>query len=224
MNGRVGLLSRSIEEHRSDSGASETNTRLFTRDVNGRLTESARTTQNETLVSSDMARHSSSVMQRDLNGAWQPIETRQADVRNNGSTERQEEETVIRPDMNGVLGISERNVTRRSAAKGREDVVIERYVPRDPGAVHRSTSRMELNERIRLSTTTAADGSRETIEEVEGRNPQAGADPIRVRRRVVTTVRPLGGDRSLVERQTFDLDPNGRLVLTATEHREGSEP
>jgi hypothetical protein len=40
----------------------------------------------------------------------------------------------------------------------------------------------------------------------------------------VTTVRPLGGDESIVERQVFDLDTNGRLVLTATERREGAAP
>ena len=47
---------------------------------------------------------------------------------------------------------------------------------------------------------------------------------MRLRRRIVTTVRPLGGDESIVERQVFDLDTNGRLVLTATERREGAAP
>ena len=224
VNGRLGLLANSIEERRADAGVSESSTRVFVAGVDGRLTESARTTHNEKQVSPSVVRHDSTVMYRDLNGAWQPVETRQSDERNTDSAGHLEEETVSRPDINGVMGISERNVTRRSVANGREDVLIERYVPRDPGAVHRSPDRMELNERIRVSTTIATDGTRETIEEVEGRNPQAAGDPMRVRQRTVTTVRPLGGDRSAVERQTFDLDANGRLVLTATERREGSAP
>src|ERR1051325_7490237 len=126
--------------------------------------------------------------------------------------------------MNNVVGISERNITRRSTSNGREDVVIERYVAPDPSAVHRSESRMDLSERTRISTTTAADGTRETVEEVEARNPVAAGDPMRLRRRIVTTVRPSGGDQSTVERQVFDLDANGRLVLTATERRDGAVP
>ena len=223
-NGRLTLTSQSIEERASKAGASETNTRLLLRDVNGTLSETVRTTHAETQIAPGVARQDSSVMRRDINGRWQPLETRHADNRADGSAEHLVEETVSQPDMNNVVGISERNVTRRSASNGREDVVIERYVARDPSAVHRSESRMDLSERTRLSTTTAADGTRQTVEEVEGRSPVASGDPMRLRRRIVTTVRPLGGDESIVERQVFDLDTNGRLVLTATERRQGAAP
>jgi hypothetical protein len=197
---------------------------VLVRDANGRLSEAEQTTVSERQFSSGAVQHDVNVMRRDLNGRWQPIETRQTDVRNPGSAEHFEEETVSQPDLNGVVGISGRTITRRSQANGREDVLIERYTPRDNGAVNRSASRMELSERVRVTTSTATDGTRETIEELEGRSPVAAGDPMRLRRRVVTTVRPLGGDQSLVERQTFDLDANGRLVLTATERREGSAP
>ena len=223
-NGRLSLTAQAIEDRGSNAGTSGTNTRLLMRDVNGRLSDTVRTTHTETQIAAGVARQDSSIMRRDVNGRWQPLETRHADNRDDGSAEHVVEETVSQPDMNNVVGISERNVTRRSASNGREDVVIERYVARDPSAVHRSESRMDLSERTRLSTTTAADGTRQTVEEVEGRSPVASGDPMRLRRRIVTTVRPLGGDESIVERQVFDLDTNGRLVLTATERREGAAP
>ena len=224
VNDRLSVTSQSIEERASTAGASETNTRLLMRDVNGTLSETVRTTHAETQIARGMARQDSSVMYRDINGRWQPLETRHADNRDDGSAEHLVEDTVSQPDMNNVVGISERNVTRRSTSNGREDVVTERYVARDPSAVHRSESRMDLSQRTRISTTTAADGTRETVEEVEGRSPVASGDPMRLRRRIVTTVRPLGGDQSVVERQVFDLDANGRLVLTATERRDGAAP
>jgi hypothetical protein len=83
---------------------------------------------------------------------------------------------------------------------------------------------MDLQERTRQTTTVAADGSRETIEEVEGRNPVAAGDPLRLRRRVVTSVRQVAPDRWVTERQVFDLDPNGRLVPSITERTESSNP
>jgi hypothetical protein len=224
LNGRLDLTSQVIEDSSSNAGASAASTRVFVRDVNGKLSETAQTTVGERQFSSGAARHDTNVMRRDLNGRWQSIETRQTDVRDDGSAEHLEEETVSRPDMNDVVGISERTITRRSQTNGGEDALIERYVPRDPGAVSRSANRMELSERVRVTTSTASDGTRQTIEEVEGRSPVAAGDPMRLRRRIVTTVRPLGGANSLIERQIFDLDANGRLVLTATERGEGSAP
>ena len=222
LNGRLDLASQVIEDRSSGSGTAEATTRVFVRDEDGRLSEAEQTTVSERHSPSGAATHDLNVMRRDLNGRWQAVETRQTDVRDNGSAGHVEEETVSQPDMNGVVGISERTTTRRSQANGREDVLIERYVPRDPGAVNRSASRMELSERVHVTTSIAADGTRETVEEVEGRNPVATGEPLRLRRRVVTTARPLAGDQSVVERQIFDLDANGRLVLTATERREGS--
>ena len=220
LNGRLDLTSQVIEDR--SAGAAEGSARVFERNVDGRLSEAGQTTISERQLSSGAATRDMKVMRRNLNGGWQPIETRQTDVRNNGSAEHVEEETISQPDMNGVVGMSERTITRRSQANGREDVLIERYVPRDTAAMNRSASRMDVSERVRATTSTATDGTRETIEEFEGRSPVATGEPMRLRRRVVTTVRPLAGDQSVVERQIFDLDANGRLVLTATERREGS--
>jgi hypothetical protein len=81
---------------------------------------------------------------------------------------------------------------------------------------------VELSERVRTSTTVTPDGGRSTVEEVEARNPVAAGDPMRVRQRTVSTLRKIGPDRWVTERQVFELDVNGRLVPTVTETQETS--
>jgi hypothetical protein len=96
-----------------------------------------------------------------------------------------------------------------------DDEVIETYAPNADG-LSRSNS-LALSQRVHRTTTATADGGRYTVEEVEGRNPAAPNDPMRVIRRTVTTVRPIGADRLVTERQMFERDVNGRLRLVSTE-------
>jgi hypothetical protein len=42
-------------------------------------------------------------------------------------------------------------------------------------------------------------------------------DPMRVVQRVVTTVRGVGPNRRIIQRQVFELDVNNRLTLVLTE-------
>jgi hypothetical protein len=80
-----------------------------------------------------------------------------------------------------------------------------------------------LSQRVHRTTTATADGGRYTVEEVEGRSGVAPNDPMRVIRRTVTTVRQIGTDRWVTERQVFERDVNGRLrlVINETEERAG---
>jgi hypothetical protein len=100
--------------------------------------------------------------------------------------------------------------------------VIETYAQGAEGFV-RSDSRLALQQRIRRSTTVTADGSRSTIEEIEARDPVAPSDPMRVTRRTVVTVRNVGPDRRITERQMFERDVNGRMVLVTSDTEQSSE-
>jgi hypothetical protein len=154
---------------------------------------------------------------RDGNGQWRATETRNEEVRTAGG-ERVAEETVHRLSDNGTLTLSERKVTRESKGSGQDQTVTERY--------WQSTQRlslnypMELNERVRLTTSKTPDGGQQTIREVEGRNPIAVNDPLRIIERSVETLRQIGPDRWEVERQVFFLDGNGRLTPVVTEKGE----
>jgi hypothetical protein len=68
-----------------------------------------------------------------------------------------------------------------------------------------------------------ADGGRSTVEEVEARTPNAPSDPMRVIRRIVVTVRSVGPGRSVTERQMFERDTNGRMVLVANDTEETTD-
>ena len=164
-------------------------------------------------------RHDTTRLTRDINGRWQPNETRRVEIREVEPSERWEEETIRRPDLNGTLLLSERHVIHRFEANGAQHAVFETFSRNSPG-FYRSDGHLTLRERVRVSTTSTPDGGRQTIEEVERRNDAAPGDPIRVSRRVVETVRHVGADRWITERHIFERDVNGRLVLIGTEREE----
>jgi hypothetical protein len=116
-------------------------------------------------------------------------------------------ETVsTRRDLNGRDGLSEKLVTHRARTNDEERVVIETYSPST------EAGRLALSQRINRVTTATDDGSR-TVEEAAERNPAASNEPLRIVQRTVTTVRRSGTDSYVTERQVFERDVNGRLVL-----------
>jgi hypothetical protein len=223
LNGRLGVTSRQMEQTRSTApDVRQTDTTLLVPHVNETLRETERTVYTEHRISPGVVRHDSAHLVRDVNGRWQPMETRRGQAREIEAPERMEEETIQRLDMNGKLAVDQRNVTRRSKANEQDHVVIETYAPYADGSF-RSDSRLALSQRVHRATTATADGGRYTVEEVEGRSRVAPNDPMRVIRRTVTTVRRIGTDRWVTERQVFERDVNGRLqlVITDTEERAG---
>jgi hypothetical protein len=218
LDGRLDLSSREIHTTKSiASGTRQAVTTLLRPGINGALQESERTVSIDRQLSPSVARHDATQSIRDVNGRWQPVETRAVDVRQIGPSEWREEETIHRPDLSGNLTLSDRVVTRHSTANGRESLVIEIY-SQNEGLV-RFDMRPALTQRVRSTTTATADGGRETVEEVEARSLVAPADPLRVVRRSVVTVRRLGPVRWLTERRVFEMDVNGRMapVLVDTE-------
>ena len=119
-------------------------------------------------------------------------------------------------DLNGREAVTEKVVTHRARAKDEERVVIETYSPSI------EAGRLALGRRVNRVTTVTDDGS-QTVEETAERNPVAPSDPMRIVLRRVTTVRRSGADSYVTERQDFEADGNGRLVLvrTQTEHTSG---
>ena len=218
LNGRVSVTSRQIEETRSAAaGVRDIHNTLLVPDLNEALPAAERTEYTERLINPGQIRHESTQLIRDINGRWQPIGARHGEAREIGASERIEEETIQRRDLNGNLVVEERNVTRRSNANDKEQVVIETYAPYADGM-----SRLALSQRVHRTTTATADG-RHTVEEMEGRSYSSPNDPMRVIRRTVTTVRQIAADRWVTERQVFERDVNGqlRLVIKDTEERVG---
>jgi len=218
LNGRLSFSSREIQESRSlSSGVKQIDTSIYRPGINQPLLESERLQQTERMVSAEVTQTETTQFLRDGNGQWRASETRNEEVRTAGG-ERVAEETVHRLSDNGTLTLSEKKVTRESKGSGQEQTVTERYWT--------STQRlslnypMDLNERIRVTTSPMPDGGQQTVREVEGRIPIAVNDPLRIIERSVETLRPIGADRWEVQRQIFFLDGNGRLTPVVTEKGE----
>jgi len=214
LNGHLHLTSRRTEETRSSApDVRQTNTTLLVPHLNDTLRETERSEYTARRVNPGVVRHDSTHLVRDINGGWTLDEIRGGEVRETaGTSEQIEEETIQRPDLNGALAVIETNLIRRSNANGQEHVVIETSAP-DPDAYGGS----RLSQRVQRTTIATAEGGRSTVEEVEARSPVAPRDPLRVIRRTVTTVRPIGGDRWVTERQVFEPDLEGRLRLVRNE-------
>jgi hypothetical protein len=71
-----------------------------------------------------VSRYDSTHLVRDLNGRWQPVETRRGEARDIGASERLEEETIEGLDINGKLAPSLRvhRSTTATADGGRHTV------------------------------------------------------------------------------------------------------
>ena len=116
------------------------------------------------------------------------------------------ETVTMRRDVNGRDAVSEKVVTHRARTNDDERVVVETYLPSI------EAGRLMLSQRVTRVTRVMSYGT-ETVEETEERNPAAPSEPLRVVQRSVTTLRRSGTDSYVSERQVFEADGNGRLVL-----------
>lgn len=221
VNGRLALTAREIERTRSTGpNAQQTETTFLVPTLNQRLQEVERVVYNERRTDAGIIEHDGMHLMRDINGRWQPIETRRGEARDTGPTERLEDETIERPDLNGKLAAVERTVTRRFRTDGQDHMVVESYAP-EFSVRPSADGRLVLTERLHRTTSTTADGTR-TVDEVEAMNVVAPNEPMRVIRRTEVTERRAGANRVVTERQVFERDVNGRmrLVSDSTEDRQ----
>jgi hypothetical protein len=224
VNGGLGPTIQRAESTRSaTSDGARSQTTILQPGTSGSLEENARTERTERRVGAALATTETTELLRDVNGRWQPSETRRRDARGVGTSEHVEEETIQRLDTAGRLTLTERSTTRRSASTGRDDVLIETYA-QDLDGYAASQAPLQLTRRVRRSTTPSSDGGRSVVEEVEARSRVSPGDPLRVVRREVTNVRRTGPDQWLTERQVFERDVNGRMSLVATETEESAVP
>ena len=216
VNGRLRLKSQLVEESTSSAAdVLRTDTTLLLPGINETLREAQRTEYTEHQISPEIARRERTDSVRDVNGRWKPVEVRRGEVRKTGASEVVEEYTVQRPDLNGNLAVDEVNVIRSSGTREQEQVVVETYA----GASYERgvNGRPPLNQRVHRTTTATADGGSYTVEEVEARSRVSPGSPLRVVRRIVTTVSPAGPGEWVTQRQIFEPDVNGRLRLVRIE-------
>lgn len=215
INGRLRLRSQLVEEAKSyGPNMQHVDTTLLVPGINEPTREARRTEYTTQQLSPELSRNEATESVRDVNGRWKPVEIRQGEVRRMGN-ERIEEETVRLRDMNGKLSVAEMNVMRSSSIPGQEEMVIETYSSlHDIRAVN---GRPPLTQRITRTTTATPDGGRYTVEDLESRSRVSPSAPMRLVRRIVTTVVPGGPDEWITQRMVYEVDANNRLVLLRVE-------
>jgi hypothetical protein len=223
LNGRLSLTSRLIEHARSSPDARQSDATLLKPGSDRALVEVARTHHVERQMDAGIVRSDTNQLVRDINGRWQPTEIRSGESRQLGPSRLLEEETLHRADDSGRMALREKTLTQRTAANGREETVTETYAPYDRSSL-RPDGRLNLIQVIRTSTIASADGGRRIVEEVEQRSPVSQSEPLRVVQRTVTTVRQAAPDRWSIAREVFELDVNGRFVLTIRETEDRTGP
>jgi hypothetical protein len=220
--GRLGLSSQRVQEIKpAGPDVQQTLTTVYAPGTGQTLNETERVQETQKKVGSNLVQTDTQHTVRDANGKWQTTEARNKEVRTVGPAEVVEEETVRSLDSDGKLTLSERTVSRRSGTNGSEKVVTDVYSNNVAGQARASgNTSLELDHRIRVTTTPTANGGSQTITETEARNPGVYNGPMQVLTRTVETVRQIGTDRWETQRQTFALDGSGRLVLTGDEKEE----
>jgi hypothetical protein len=221
LNGHLVLSSREVEETKPTSrDVQETETLFSLPGINEPLIETERVRQTERRSSPYLIQTDSQRDVRDVNGLWQTTEMRSQALRTIGPAEVLEEETVRSLDGNGRLTLSERTITRRSNNNGSDQVVIEVYSTEIPGLARGPGSPLELEERIRVTTTPTVNGGSQTISETEARIPGVANGPLQVIARTVETVWQIRPGLKETQRQIFGRDGNGRLVPIKDEREE----
>jgi hypothetical protein len=216
VNGRLNFSSQQIQETTSPAAnVKQTNTSVFEAGINQPTTEIERVQHVERKISADVTQNESTRAFRNPGDQWQTTETRNEEVRTT-KTERVSEETVRRLNDEGKLSLSERNVTRQSKSNGQEETVKETYSANTPGGLASSVGQLQLQERIRQTTSTTP-GGQQTVREVEGRKPGFPNEPLRVIERTMETVKQTGPNQWEVQREVFALDGSGRLVPVVKE-------
>jgi hypothetical protein len=223
INGRLAISERSTEESSVTPEGRRSERTIRRPDLDRRLRAQERTEHTERRVAPQAVRTTTTELGTDLDARWQVLEVRDREERTTGSIS-ETAETVRRPDLNGRLSERERRISRSTVGNGREDLLVETFMDDGGRYVSRPTIRHTLTQRLRRTTTPGADGGRQVVEEVEERSLVASEEPLRLVRRIVTTVRPTGTGRWRTERQAFDRDLNGRLIPTVLEIEESTEP
>jgi hypothetical protein len=222
LNGHLGVAAREIQHTTLISpDVKETDTSLLIAGINETLLEVERLQQTEREISADVHRTDGTRLVRDLNGRFQPAEVWSQEVRRTGPSEFVQEDTIHRPDINGKMTVDVRIVTHRVHADGSDQIVMETF-SRNPPGLALSDNRLELSQRVRTTTTSAADGGDRTIEDVEERVAGSLGEPIRLVQRTVGTTSRVSAGQWRTERRVYAPDVNGRLALAIEENGEAN--
>jgi hypothetical protein len=218
-DGRLLVVQREIQDTSQISAdVKETKTTILTPSSNGGLTASIQRDERETRRNDGLVEFKKSTSLPDANGNWVVNEVKEGAIRSDGKNQAREE-TVLRPDNDGRLAVTDRTVTRESeSTPGNKQQTIESYSTTVPGGF--GEGRLNLNQRVSTVQTMSADGRQVSQTQTDGRNPGEPAAGLRPTQQTIDIIRP-GPDGKSQEQHTIQSPgPSGSLSVTWVDTRQ----
>jgi hypothetical protein len=152
------------------------------------------------------------------NGGWQVSKIEDKVVQADGKSARTAHDRVYQRDAQQNLSLSREVVTKTwTDGSGQEHETTESYSNYSPGLGVSGSGRLNLDQRLRIVRRTSADGTRQTDQQTEERDPNAPGGDLRVAQKSSessTTNRE--GTTTQGSVQSVDANGNTRTILLFT--------
>jgi hypothetical protein len=211
-NGALQVVQRALVDSKQVSpGVRETNTTVFSADGSGGLSPTVRIEEREAKTDATTIEFKKSTSLADGTDRWTLSEIREGVSKQAAGGGITKEETVLRPDPNGKMAVSERTVSKQSAESGGgRSETTETYSTDVPG--QGSSEGLQLVRRESTVQRTGATDVRHTVRQVEQTNPGDPTAALAVTQEAIDIVRP-GANGTATETSTVRTsDSNGQLT------------
>src|SRR5437588_592457 len=191
---------RTVESHKEENGRTVDKQSLERLGPDGRY-EPYRDTERESVrVDANTIRTVERTFGRGPDGQKALVQVREEETRRLPDGEQKVVRTVSNPDANGRLQMVQRE-------PGETKQTVESYSTEVPGGS--GDGKLQLNQRVTRVGRKSADGSQQSEEQVEQRNPAAPGEAPRMTQKTIDIVRPNGSGEAKETRTIQSLDGNG---------------
>lgn len=221
LNGGLQVVQREVANTRKTGpDAQETKTTVYLRGANG-LSPATETVERQKRTSDHTVEFQKSTLLPDGAGNFQPYETREGTIKQDGKNQTTEER-VSRRDAEGNMSAVSHTVSRESeAASGEKRSTVETYSADVPGSA--PDGRLHLSRRETTVRQTGTDSGQTTQQQVEQPNPGDPDAGLRVTVQTTDSARPAAGGTQQT-RTIRSLDGSGNLGVVWVDMGKSSKP
>ncbi|HYG99426.1 MAG TPA: hypothetical protein VD837_09870 [Terriglobales bacterium] len=210
VNGRLSITAREVEQTVNTGDTQQTTTTLQTPDINAGFATSRKTVMVEQKRADGTTSARTQVLAPDANGAWQTNEVRERTMRERGA-ETEQEERIVRPDLNGNLFVTDRSVKREwKSADGTTHEQVQTYSNLVPGvAVDGKLRPLQQIDTISRKNPGGEQATERLVREIR---PGSPADGLYVTGSAIEVTRPDAQGRTQTSRTVHTVSPSGGTV------------
>jgi len=221
LNGGLQVVQREVANTRKTGpDAQETKTTVFLPGANG-LSPATETVERQKRTNDHTVEFQKSTLLPDGAGNFQPYETREGTIKQDGKNQTTEDR-VSRRDAEGNMSVVSRTVSKESeAASGEKRSTVETYSTDVPGSA--PDGRLHLNQRVTTVRQSGTDGGQTTQQQVEQPNPGDPDAGLRITVQTTESARPAAGGTQQT-RTIRSLDGSGNLGVVWVDMGKSDKP